>query len=58
MSSDPDVEPWPGYITTRLANQGNVAAATAAAAAATAAAAAAAAATTLEKSLKRESKHN
>lgn len=57
MSSDPDVEPWPGYITTRLANQGNVAAATAAAAAATAAAAAAAA-TTLEKSLKRESKHN
>lgn len=47
MSSDPDVEPWPGYITTRLANQGNVAAATAAAAA-----------TTLEKSLKRESKHN
>lgn len=56
MSSDPDVEPWPGYITTRLANQGNVAAATAAAAAATAAAAAAT--TTLEKSLKRESKHN
>lgn len=52
MSSDPDVEPWPGYITTRLANQGNVAAATAAAAAATAAA------TILEKSLKRESKHN
>lgn len=51
MSSDPDVEPWPGYITTRLANQGNVAAATAAATAA-------AAATTLEKSLKRESKHN
>lgn len=53
MSGDPDVEPWPGYITTRLANQRNVAAATAAAVAA-----AATAATTLEKSLKRESKHN